>query len=80
MKILRLPQTLDKLGIKRSTFYDRFLRTGVLRPVRIGPKAIGFIEAELDALIKKLAAERETQPRGRGRPKKCDSARPERLK
>ena len=42
-KILRLPEVRERLGVGRTTLYERFVRTGRLRPVQIGPRAIGFV-------------------------------------
>ena len=53
-KILRLPEVRERLGVGRTTLYERFVRTGRLRPVQIGPRAIGFVEGDVDAIIDEL--------------------------
>src|SRR4051812_18635871 len=58
-KILRLPEVRERLGVGRTTLYERFVRTGRLRPVQIGPRAIGFVECDVDGIIDELVAQRD---------------------
>ena len=62
-KILRLPEVRERLGVGRTTLYERFVRTGRLRPVQIGPRAIGFVEGDVDAIIDELVAQRDATGR-----------------
>ncbi len=49
--ILRGPETTARTGESRSTRYQR-IREGLFpRPVRIGPRAVGWPDYEIDALI-----------------------------
>lgn len=49
--ILRLPAVMQKLGRAESTVYSD-IKEGLLpKPVRIGPRAVGWPEAEIDAII-----------------------------
>ena len=47
--------------------YESFIKTGRLRFVKIGARAVGIIEDELDALIEELRRERD-RGRDRSRP------------
>jgi predicted DNA-binding transcriptional regulator AlpA len=58
-QILRPEQAWKRLGVKRSTFYREFVATGRLRLVKLGERARGVLEHELDHLIDELAAERD---------------------
>jgi prophage regulatory protein len=60
MKLLRLPETLAKTGLSRSRLYDSRAAGTFPKPVKIGPRAIGFVETEVDAWIAERIAERET--------------------
>ncbi|EMO9492875.1 AlpA family transcriptional regulator [Citrobacter braakii] len=57
MKILRLPEVVEKAGIKRSTIYDwlnpKSPRYDVTFPKqrRLGTKSVGWLESELDDWI-----------------------------
>jgi predicted DNA-binding transcriptional regulator AlpA len=58
-QILRPAEAWKRLGIKRSTFYSEFVATGRLRLVKLGERATGVLEHELDHLIDEMAAERD---------------------
>ena len=46
-------------GIRKISLYDSFSKTGMLRFVKIGARAVGIMENELDALIEELRRERD---------------------
>ena len=48
--ILRLPAVIAKTGLRRSAIYIR-IKQGEFRPVHLGPRAIGFLESEIDEWI-----------------------------
>lgn len=51
LTILRRKQVEARTGLRRSTIYDR-IRAGTFPvPVPLGGKAVGWIEAEVDAWI-----------------------------
>ena len=50
MAILRLPDVITRTGLKRRSIYIRINR-GEFRPLRLGPRAIGFLECEIEAWI-----------------------------
>ena len=54
-RILQRRQVLERLGIRKTTLYESFIKTGRLRFVKIGARAVGVIEDELDALIEESA-------------------------
>ena len=58
-RILRKSEVLARLGIRKTALYDNFIKTGRLRFVQIGARAVGVIEDELDALIEALRRERD---------------------
>lgn len=54
--ILRLPQVVAKLGLRRSSIYSQ-CGEGLLPPaIQIGARAVGWISSELDAVISARAA------------------------
>ena len=65
-QILRKRDVLERLGIRETTLYESFIKTGKLRFVKIGARAVGVIEDELDALIEELRRERDQGPRVAG--------------
>jgi prophage regulatory protein len=58
-KILRLPIVMDRSGLSRSTVYQRVTEGKFPRPVSLGARAVGWIEAEVEEWI---AFQIETQP------------------
>jgi prophage regulatory protein len=50
-KILRLPIVLDRTGLSRSTVYQRVTEERFPRPVSLGARAVGWIEADVEEWI-----------------------------
>jgi prophage regulatory protein len=55
-RLLRLPAVKDITGLSRSTIYTD---PNFPRPVKLGPRAIGWLEEEVAAWIAARVAERE---------------------
>ena len=51
-KILRLPAVKNTTGLSRSTIYLRVSEGSFPEPVSLGGRAVGWIEAEVDAWLK----------------------------
>lgn len=47
-KMLRLPAVKARTGLSRSTIYLRILKGTFPRPISLGGRAVGWIEAEVD--------------------------------
>ena len=59
LKILRRPAVEATTGLSRSTIYQH-MQAGVFpRPVRLGPKAVGWLESEVLAWIEARVTERD---------------------
>ena len=58
-RILRRPQVLERTGDSRSTLYAKMAAGIFPRPVRIGPRAVGWVESEIDEYVMALIAERD---------------------
>jgi prophage regulatory protein len=61
MKILRRPATRDKTGLSNATIDLKEARGEFPRRVVLGPRAIGWIEEEIDKWIAERAAERTAE-------------------
>ena len=57
IRILRLPEVLARTGLSRSTIYVRIAQGRFPRPVPLGGRAVGWIEAELDEWLRERIAE-----------------------
>lgn len=61
-RILREPEVLNRLGIGRTKFDADYIKTGRARWVRLGLRAKGMPEHEVEALIDEAIAERDAKP------------------
>lgn len=51
LTILRRKQVEVRTGLSRSTIYDRIKAGTFPAPISLGEKAVGWIEAEIDAWL-----------------------------
>jgi prophage regulatory protein len=60
LKIIRGEKALyEKIGLRRTTIEELLSRGEFPKPVRIGKRAKGFLEHELDEWLRKRANERD---------------------
>lgn len=50
--ILRLPQVKQRVGLSRSSIYLAISLETFPRPVRLGARAVGWLENEIDAWLR----------------------------
>lgn len=56
-RMLRLPIVAERTGLARSSIYRAMEEDGFPRPVRVGRRAVAWVESEVEAwLDRKLAA------------------------
>ena len=46
--ILRLPEVRARVGLSRSTIYERVSHGRFPRPISLGGRAVGWVESEVD--------------------------------
>ena len=46
-RILRLPEVMARTGLSRSTIYLRISQDNFPKPVSLGARAVGWVEAEI---------------------------------
>lgn len=56
--ILRLPAVMHRVGLSRSSIYARMHQGTFPRSVRLGPRAIGFVEAEITTWLNETIEQR----------------------
>ncbi len=56
-RFLRLPEVMARTGLSRSTIYVRLDEGRFPRPVSLGGRAVGWIEAEVDEWIRERIKE-----------------------
>ena len=70
-RILRLPAVRARTGLARSTIYLAISQGRFPKPISLGPRAVGWIEAEVDAWLRRQieASRREPEAPRRSRSK-----------
>ena len=58
MRVLRRPAVEAITGLSRSTIYANMQLGEFPKPIRLGPKAVGWLETEILAWIEARTAER----------------------
>ncbi len=56
IRIVRLPDVQARTGLSRSTIYVRLADGAFPKPVQLGARAVGWIEAEVDEWIRRQVA------------------------
>jgi len=51
-RILRLPEVLRRIGLKKSAVYARVAAGEFPAPIPLGARAVGWLEAEVDEWLK----------------------------
>jgi len=58
-RVLRLPAVRARTGLSASTAYEGIAAGTFPRPIKIGPRAVGWLESEIDAWLAARVAERD---------------------
>jgi prophage regulatory protein len=66
MRVLRRRATEVKCGLSKTVLYDKLKKASFPKPVKLGPKSVGWLESELDQWIEARIRERDSLPKGRG--------------
>lgn len=45
-RILRLAEVRQRIGVGRTTLDEQFIKTGKLRKIKLGKRAVGILESE----------------------------------
>jgi prophage regulatory protein len=53
LRLLRLPQVIDRVGLRRSRLYQKVAAGEFPAPVRISANAIGWLEHEVNRWIER---------------------------
>jgi prophage regulatory protein len=56
--IIRMPQTVQKTGLSRSTIYLLEARGDFPKKINLSPRTMGFMESEVDTWLADKAASR----------------------
>lgn len=53
-KLMRLPAVIERTGFSRSWIYELINQEQFPKPVKIGTRAIAFIESEIEEFLQEL--------------------------
>jgi len=66
-RILRLPEVMTRTGLSRSTIYLRISDGTFPKPVNLGGRAVGWVEAEIQEwLQRQIETSRKQSDQGEG--------------
>jgi len=51
--ILRLPKVKERTGLSRSSIYAAVAQNAFPRPVSLGPRAVGWVDEEIEDWIRR---------------------------
>jgi prophage regulatory protein len=61
LRILRRPHVEQRTGLRRSAIYQAIAEGRFPRPVSLGPKAVGWLEHEVDGWVAERIAARDAR-------------------
>ena len=56
-RLLRLPEVIDRVGLRRSAIYQRMSEGRFPKSRSLGPKCAVWVEAEIEEWIRTIAAD-----------------------
>ena len=51
IRILRLPEVMERVGLKRASIYQQMAEGSFPKQVSLGARAVGWVESEVDAWV-----------------------------
>lgn len=63
-RVMKLPAVKNRTGSSRSSIYEAISRGDFPKPIKLGPRAVGWIESEIDQWVSERMAARsgEVEP------------------
>jgi len=58
-RVLRMPEVAKRTGLSRTVIYEQVKDGTFPKPLRLGPKASGWLDSEVSDWIRAKAAQRE---------------------
>ena len=63
-KFLRLPQVIDRTGYRKTAIFERIQQGDFPQPVKLGPRAIGWLDTEVEEWMRVRLRIRDAQKVG----------------
>lgn len=61
--ILKMPDVINRTGISRAVIYARVGDGSFPKPIKLGPRAIGWVEAEIEEWLQARVQQRDATVR-----------------
>ncbi|WP_227369343.1 MULTISPECIES: helix-turn-helix transcriptional regulator [Halomonadaceae] len=61
MKLIRIKDVMDRTGLARSTIYKYISEGKFPRPIKLGARAVAWVETEIDGWIQASIEERNEE-------------------
>lgn len=61
MKLIRIKDVMDRTGLARSTIYKYISEGKFPRPIKLGVRAVAWVETEIDGWIQASIAGRDEE-------------------
>jgi prophage regulatory protein len=68
MRILRLPEVMQRVGLKHASIYAAIAAGTFPKPIPLGERAVGWLEHEVDQWLKARVVERDNGTAVRSQP------------
>ena len=59
LRLLRLPEVMERVGLRHTAIYGRMARGQFPKPVRIGLRAVAWPESDIDRFVEARIAARD---------------------
>jgi len=61
INILRRERVQERTGLSRSTIYDRMKEGTFPKPIRLGPRSVGWVESEIEDWLVECVQNRDAE-------------------
>lgn len=55
-RVIRMPEVLRRIGVSRSDVYSKIRAGDFPRQIKLGARAVGFLESDIEAYLQTLIA------------------------
>lgn len=55
-RVIRMPEVLRRVGVSRSDVYRKIWAGDFPKQIKLGPRAVGFLESDIEAYLQTLIA------------------------
>lgn len=55
-RVIRMPEVLRRIGVSRSDVYSKIRAGDFPRQIKLGVRAVGFLESDIEAYLQTLIA------------------------